>query len=332
MSTLDKPAASPVALNGARTNHSGARRSLRVVLFQNASSGRGAAKVAVGAVAKTISRAGHEIITREVGPRSVATDLEAALAGADVLLIAGGDGTVHHALPLAIKAGVPICQFPMGTENLFSREFAMSRSPEKILASLERGVMRTIDLASCNDRLFAIMCSVGFDARVVQRIASVRTSTISKVDYVVQGLREMTDFRPTLVSIEIDGQRVVDDQPGLAVVANIRQYAARLDPAREALPDDGLLDVVFYPHRSRTRLIGWGLATAMGRHARNPELVRGRGTHIRLTIPEDAPHQLDGEHAGNGASLDGGLSANSAAALRTLDIRVVPSALRVVVP
>ena len=82
--------------------------------------------------------------------------------------------------------------------------------------------------------------------------------------------RTSTIVRTTLyrkwpkVSVEVDGQPVVDQRRGLAIVANFSGYAFGMDPARDAKPDDGLLDVVFLPTSSVTRTLLWAWRSRKG--------------------------------------------------------------------
>ncbi|HVZ35702.1 MAG TPA: hypothetical protein VG963_24920, partial [Polyangiaceae bacterium] len=133
---------------------------------------------------------------------------------------------------------------------------------------------------------------------------------------------------PTL-SVEVDGRALIQSQPGLVVVANSRQYAARLDPARSASMTDGLLDVVFYPHRSRVRLGAWGLRTALGVHTRSRSLITAQGKRVHIRCAgQAAPFQLDGECAGRllAEEPDGDRDQTE------LRFEVRPGALRVLMP
>jgi diacylglycerol kinase family enzyme len=92
----------------------------------------------------------------------------------------------------------------------------------------------------------------------------------------------------------VDGRRVVDAQPGLIVAANIRRYGFDLNPARDAHPSDGLLDVVFIPAASPGPLFLAGACARLGRLDRVPGVVTARGQDVRLEAPGGLA-QVDGE-------------------------------------
>ncbi len=76
-------------------------------------------------------------------------------------------------------------------------------------------------------------------------------------------LRQWLRLDPPRLTIEADGKVVASDVRGLAILANSRQYAIRLDPARRARMDDGLVDLVILPCSGRMSLLGWLIRAAL---------------------------------------------------------------------
>lgn len=296
---------------------------MHIVLIQNRSSGSGNRHGIAAELASRLIAEGHAVRTLEAGANLSRTDVDATLAGARLCVIAGGDGTVHYNLPALAAARVPIYHFPLGTENLFARHFSMDRDPDRLLAAIRTNSTVDVDLADCSGRLFALMCSVGFDAAVVERVAANRSGGVRRADYVMQALCELAEPRTPRLTITVDGRTVVESRHGLVVIANSRQYAARLDPARHASMTDGLLDAVFMPHTTRIGLAKWLLAIRGGVHLRSSQIVSVQGKAIDVTIEGASPHQLDGEAAPIGPLTDN---------RRAINICVLPAALRVLMP
>ncbi len=287
-----------------------------VTVLHNTSSGTGNRAREVDRVMSALRGAGHRVrmVSLRGSKGGEAIDLASEIGADELVVVAGGDGTVHHALDALTRKEVAVFHYPLGTENLFSREFGSAARAQTLLSAISAWSVRTSDMGVCNGRMFAIMMSVGFDACVVERVAAARRGGITRAAYVRAGLRELADPRTPMLSIEADGRRIVDERRGLVVVANSRQYAARLDPARSAAVDDGQLDVVFYPHETRAGLALWMLSTATGRHVRKPDLVQTRASRIVIRTSVPSPHQMDGEAAGSGEAFE---------------VTIRPSALRV---
>jgi diacylglycerol kinase (ATP) len=298
---------------------------MRVLLLNNPKSGRGTGAAAAAELGERLRGHGHLVEPLAAG-RDLAPDtFRRSLAHSDLLVIAGGDGTLHHALPAIIETGIRFYHYPLGTENLFTREFGMDQRDDTLLRAIERGRVQACDAGICNGRHFSLMVGIGFDAGVVERLAGARAGGTSRAEYLRHAVQELLNPRVPHLTVTVDGRTIVDHARGMLVVANSRQYAARLDPARHADISDGLLDMVFYPHTHAAELAGWLLATAAGSHLDADGILTGRGTHIRITIREPGPHQIDGEAAGVSPALD-------ADGEFGFDCRVLPGVLNVLVP
>lgn len=280
---------------------------MRLVLLTNPNSGRARNTAAVSELHARLTAAGCDVrvvCTGEAGDRLAAALREGD--GAEALIIAWGDGSVHHAASDAIAADVPIYPFPLGTENLFAREFGATRSIDRLVRSVRSGRTRAIDAPSCNGRLFVLMCGIGFDAHVVERVARARKSGVRLSDYLRRGIEELREFRTPKLRVEIGGIALADDEAGLLLIANSPRYAARLNPCRDARPDDGRLDVLFMPYRSRAGLLAWLASVATGMHMYSSAARRARATSLRVSsTTRDVPIQLDGETVAHpGVPLD----------------------------
>lgn len=296
---------------------------MRIVVLRNSIAGRGKGREHVDRLLAALAERGHAAVTLDVhrpDGTCINGELDEALRGADALLVAGGDGTLHHSAPAAMRAGVPVYHFPLGTENLFARQFCMGPSASAAIGALERNRRQTIDTAVCNQRSFLLMCSIGFDSCVVERVAANRRGGITRATYIQHALAEMLRPRFVPLSVRVDGRELLAERPGILIVANSRQYAARLDPAREASMTDGLLDIVFLPIGSRIALARRLAQVARGAHLADRTVMRARGAEVRLSAGCAAPYQLDGEHAG---TLAPGAS---------LAVRIAPASLHVLTP
>lgn len=292
---------------------------MHLVLLYNSISGKGRAGEVADAFERRLNNAGHT--TKRVATSNGTTNqaLADALPSAQALVVLGGDGTLHSCADVAMQAGTPVYHVPLGTENLFAREFGMDRRFETLERAIEAGQTVDVDAATCNGRTFLLMLSVGPDASVIHRLAKVRRGTINHLSYARPILAEALEPATGPISVEVDGKLVVDARPGLLVVANCRQYALRIDPASGACMRDGLLDVVFFPGATRIDMLGWALTARLRTHLASKNLVYERGSQVRVTAgPRDLPVQLDGEAAGQIA--------------RGLELGVSPRRLRVLVP
>jgi diacylglycerol kinase family enzyme len=91
-------------------------------------------------------------------------------AGADVLGMAGGDGSLAAVAEVAIEQDVPLVVVPFGTRNHFARDLALDRNdPLAALEAFDGGVERRVDVGRAGERLFLNNVSLGLYARLVHR-------------------------------------------------------------------------------------------------------------------------------------------------------------------
>lgn len=298
---------------------------MRLIFIINPKSGRGRAGRVADEFAAAVTRAGHHIDQLTIGSPPASPETESwrdRVACNDVAVVFGGDGTVRHLLPALAGSKTALYHVPMGTENLFARQFGMTSRPEDFAAALAAGDMQAIDLGEANGRWFAIMCSVGPDASVVRRLAAGRTGAIRHSSYVRPIFHEV--LRPSLgpVSVVVDGSPLVTDARGMLLVANSAMYALGLNPARDASMSDGLLDVLFLPASGTIGLVAWYCRAAIGcaTAAHGAAFRRGSSVIVRPSRGVRSDYQLDGDEggeiAGESAQLHIGVRAGAARVLR----------------
>ena len=222
--------------------------------------------------------------------------LAAELAGeVDVLLVFGGDGTVHevaNGLPLPAGADGPlVALLPAGTGNDLARALGLPPDPVAAARALMDGRPRPVDMLDCGPRRAANGVNAGFAAAATDVLSRRVKRALGPAAYVAGALR--AGLRPPTwpARVEVDG-RVVDGEALAVVVGNGGSFGG----GRWLLPDadvgDGLLDVLVVPAAaSRAKL-----ARALATERRLPDdLPRLRGP--AATVATGMPCRLDGEPA-----------------------------------
>ena len=301
---------------------------MKVLITFNPVAGKGRATGIAHAVSEHID--GHhlpdgrviEVAVLETRLDPIEEWLTPHLKGLDLLVVLGGDGAVGMIARSALESGVPIYHYPTGTENLFSREYGMRADPVQLLNAIEEGTVVETDAAEIDGTLMLLCASVGFDAEVVHDLASRRIGSITHLSYVMPLFRTLWRWRRlrTRISIAVDDGAFSEPLHGLLVIANSRQYALRLDLAREASPTDGALDVVFLPATSAFQLILWAIRCRMGSHTAHPAMSFARGSTITVRCDPAAHLQIDGDAIQPGIAFE------------TLQARIVGQKLRVLAP
>ncbi|MEL7209277.1 MAG: diacylglycerol kinase family protein [Actinomycetota bacterium] len=233
---------------------------------------------------------------RPDGVDDIAPAITRANANGDVerLLIAGGDGLLHHALPALAGSGIDVGIVGVGTGNDFARALGLpTRVAPAVTAALAPA--RPVDLVATGDgRYAASVVTGGFSGTVNARANNLRFPP-GQQRYTVATLLELPRLQAVDLQLTVDGDHH-DLTSSMFAVANTRFFGGGMAICPDATPTDGLLDVtVIGPTGALT--LGRMLPTVFsGRHVRHPAVTTYRGAEI--TITTDTALWADGEPFG----------------------------------
>ena len=256
---------------------------------------------------------GLRVHVLERGEDLVALAREAVAAGAGAVGVAGGDGSLGLVAKVAVEADVPLVCIPSGTRNHFAGDLGLDRADPLAALDAFTGAERRIDVGMVGERMFLNNVSLGAYADMVAdpRYRAAKLATAHAV--LPASLRGEHD----LLQVDLrdaDG-REHPDVLVLLVAAN----SYELNGVRERL-DGGVLQVSAL--RARTGAALAGLATRAlargGRVAGGSGWAQWTTTTLRVSAPL--------------AQLPAGIDGEAATLATPLEFRVLPQALRVLVP
>jgi diacylglycerol kinase (ATP) len=213
---------------------------------------------------------------------------------ASATIVWGGDGTVNEVANGLAGTDVPILACPAGTENLLAKELRVSSNPRKIVEAIRHGRVVNCDVGTINGRNFLLIIGVGFDGEVVRRVSAVRTGHISHLSYFWPIWRTFWEHDFPRMRITADGREIFDDY-GMAFIGNISRYSVGLRICRDALYDDGLLDLVVFHCRQQTALMLHAAWTLLRRHPLKGNAAYCQAKRIRIETQSPVPSQVDGD-------------------------------------
>ncbi len=231
----------------------------------------------------------------------------AAVGGADLVLVCGGDGTVREVCAELAGTGIPVGVVPAGTGNLLARNLGIPLYLRSAIDVALNGQDRAIDLAEVTgDDLepthFLVMAGMGLDAAIMDGVNDSIKKRVGWLAYVVSALKSLM-VPAVRIDIAIDGGDFTRHRARTVVVGNVGYLQAGMPLMPDAAIDDGLLDVVIlYPRR----FLSWvPLAVrVLSKQTRTDATVnRMTGHTISLRAVTDTPRQLDGDSIGQGREL-----------------------------
>jgi YegS/Rv2252/BmrU family lipid kinase len=234
----------------------------------------------------------------------------------DCVVISGGDGTVREVVSGLAESGVPVTIYPSGTENLFAKEMGLSADCDQLVQTLKWGRRIVMDMGKVNGRLYLLLSGIGFDAQVLIHLNKFRTGNITHLTYFWPIWRTLWEYRLPAMTVEADGDVILNNERGLVFVSNISRYAVGLRICDLARYDDGLLDVCIYRCDSRLELVGHSWRTIFRKHRANPRVIYRQARNIKVSSEKTVPIETDGDSAG----------------VLPAEYEVVPRAIEVILP
>lgn len=231
--------------------------------------------------------------------RRIARDL--ALAGAPVIVAAGGDGTVNEVVNGIARAGAAsgtaLGILPAGTMNVFANDLGLPASRmDECWNLIETGCCRCIDLWLANEEYFVQLAGAGMDASVIARTTWQRKKRFGALGYVLSAVEVMRRGSP-LLTVSAPGLAAVEGR--VVLVGNGVHYGGPFRLFPRASFTDGLLDVVVMKNHSLLNVARLSLAAATGRYPfRLTEICYFQSRELDITCAEPVPVQVDGELSG----------------------------------
>lgn len=272
----------------------------RIKIIANPISGKGRSLKILGEIENLLKRKSVYFETIRTGRQGDATNSATGLSGFDAVIAIGGDGTINEIVTGMIASNpIPLLVIPVGTGNVIAKELSLHCSAfyaEKLLDSFKT---RVLDAGVCgNGRCFVSMLGAGFDGSVVREFHCLRKGTTNHImQYLPFALNSALRYKFPKITIKADG-RIITNSAGFIQVANARSYGGPFVFAPGAVPDDGLLDVVWFSGHGFPGVLKlfWGAFLRDPiRHA-GAKTIRAR--HIELSSTTETPIQLDGDPAG----------------------------------
>lgn len=242
---------------------------------------------------------------------------EAVKVGMDMVIAAGGDGTVNEVVQALAGHTTALGVLPMGTVNVWAREMNIPLSTAQAREVLLSGTKRLVDLGRAGGHYFLLMAGVGFDAEVARRVehSVLKRWGLKFVDYMATaGFLSVTQ-RPTKISMRFDGKRR-STHALMVIIGNTRLYGGALSFAHEAIADDGLLDVVILGGESLLGRLLVLVRAFLRRGPLGPRVRYERCRTVRIESSPPLPVQVDGEVIGT----------------LPMTFSIVPRALSVILP
>lgn len=303
-------------------------RALRSLLIINPTSGQGKAAREKKKLLDYASSASHTKTVITVGPDDASETARCAVKdGYDLIIAAGGDGTINQVINGIGDSHINLGIVPLGTGNVLAHDLGIPvHNTDKALEIIRRGKTRKIDIASANNKRFILMAGLGFDAAVIDSVSPKVKDVVGTMAYAPAIIEQLVKFTPSHFRLTFDNwdgasspvPSVYETDAFAVIVANCGTYAHSFKISRQAVFDDGMLDVLVFEAGSghAFNLVGQALETFFQGSISNPKTSYFKSSKVRVESEPSVRMQIDGDLCGESG----------------VDIEVMPRALSLIVP
>jgi diacylglycerol kinase (ATP) len=229
---------------------------------------------------------------------------EAVRKGCDVLIAAGGDGTLNEIVNGIGETGedVRIALLPLGTGNDFARTLNLPTEIDACLDLLRNGKTRAVDLVRVTSdrvRYFVNISAGGFSGIVDEKMTPELKERWGPLAYLRGAAAAFSELRAYRTNVAFDNAEAFALDVYNVVIANGRYVAGGTPIAPQAEIDDGLLDVILLPQLAAPQLGLLAAQILVGSHLGNSAVVFRRAKKVVVNSRPGMWFNVDGELVGN---------------------------------
>jgi len=282
----------------------------------NPAAGRGTGKSHLDRIRVLASRYGAGLVVSRKVSDLAEQARRAAEDGVERLLVAGGDGTMHHAVQGLAGSECALGVIPLGSGNDLAGTLGIPPDLEVAVERARTGVVRRIDVLRVGETFSASYAGVGFDSEVTRYANEIKILR-GPLIYFYAVIHTLITFEPPRMKVVYDGG-TFEGRVMFTVVNNLPRFGGGMRIAPEARIDDGLLDLVIVREVPRPVLLSIFPKVYGGKHVGHPAVTIVPTRRAEITV--DRAMTMYG----------GGEPLRPMAAGEPVTVEVVPGGLRVV--
>ncbi|WP_227256268.1 diacylglycerol kinase family protein [Pedobacter sp. MR2016-19] len=226
---------------------------------------------------------------------------EASIKNFDVIIAAGGDGTINEVATKVLKHNKILGILPLGSGNGLARFLSISKNLRYALSIINNFKIDEIDTAEFNQKCFFNLAGMGFDAHLSSVFSKDKKRGLS--GYIKLGFKEVFNYKPQTYQLDIDGTAYTRKAFAISI-ANSSQYGNDVYIAPNASVKDGLLDVCIIKPFPIIKLPVLGYVMLRGKAESSDMIEIIKGKNIKIIREAAGAVHVDGEPLQMGVEIE----------------------------
>ncbi len=275
----------------------------RARFIYNPSSGREEVKKHLYEILDVLESYGLETSTYQTKKSGDATEaaIEAAERGFDVIIAAGGDGTLYEVInglsPLEKRPALGV--IPAGTTNDFARALAIPRDFREAAKIIGEQQSMAIDIGKYNDQHFINIAAGGILTELTYEVPSKLKTVLGQLAYYVRGIEKLPYLKPIHITLESD-ERTIEEEVMMFLIANSNSVGGFEKLAPQADLSDGLFDVIVLKETNVAEFVRVASLAKRGEHLSDDSIIYFKAKKVKVIShhKDSVSINLDGELGG----------------------------------
>lgn len=274
---------------------------LRLKIIMNPSSGREKAKLNIEGMLsfltdyKALERADLNCTSGKGDATRFAMSVKGHEDEYDIIIAAGGDGTVNEVVSGMIQAGItlPLAIYTSGTVNDFATFNGLPTNPSDFARMLMYPEIKNVDVGKCGDSYFMNVLCGGLMSDVAYKVPSDLKTDFGPVAYWMSGIKDIPAMTNTYnLTFEANGQ-TYEAETIMFFVSNSKSVGGFKKLMIGADLNDGVLDVLVVPKMEITDVLPLLGKLAIGEHVNSDKIIYFQTDKLTITSKDEEPFVLD---------------------------------------
>ncbi|MBE5943398.1 MAG: YegS/Rv2252/BmrU family lipid kinase [Lachnospiraceae bacterium] len=276
----------------------------KLLFIINPKAGKSAIKNDLFEIIRLFNEAEYEVIVYMTkGPDDAERKVIADGANYDLIVCAGGDGTLENTVCGYMKMGenkVPIGYIPVGTTNDFARSMKISRKPVEAAKQIISGSKYYIDVGRMEDKYFIYIAAFGMFTDISYSTKQSLKKVMGHSAYMVEALKSIANFKSYKIKAEMDGIVITGDYIYAMITNSFSVAGFKLRGAKHVVLDDGKFDCLFIKMPQNVAELQKIVSCMLTNDIDDNELFfECKASKVTIECEEPIPWTIDGEFGGN---------------------------------
>jgi len=210
----------------------------------------------------------------------------------DIVIAAGGDGTMNQVAQNLINTDIIMGILPLGSGNGLARHLQIPLKIKKAITFINSMKYQRIDTIKINNQ-YSINCiGIGFDAFVALHFSRLPERGLRT--YISTTMKHFKNYHRQFYRLNIDGQ-IFEDKAAIITFANSSQWGNNFYIASSADIMDGKIDITIIKHLNYRNFLQLAYRLISKTIHRSSQAITFKARKIAFEIPDNTPIHIDGE-------------------------------------